>query len=76
MKAKLEFNLPEERDEFTLASNGGNFWSSLWDLDQWLRAKIKYGVDLEDYEIEIYEKIRDELHQKMDENRVFLDMVE
>ena len=34
MKAILEFNLPEDKQDFTVATNGLNFWHVLWDLDQ------------------------------------------
>jgi hypothetical protein len=42
MKAILQFNLPEENHEYLNASQGAQMKSILWDLDQWLRAKLKY----------------------------------
>jgi len=45
MKAILEFNLPDDQQDFDLATSGLKFWSVLWDLDQSLRAKTKYASD-------------------------------
>ena len=44
-KAILEFNLPEDNQEFLLATSGLKFWSVLWELDQSLRSKTKYAPD-------------------------------
>lgn len=42
MKAILEFNLPEQNEEFQAAINGLNYKSAIWDFDQWLRSEMKY----------------------------------
>jgi hypothetical protein len=42
MKATIEFNLPEEQDDFDCAVNGKKRSLALWELNQWLRAKTKY----------------------------------
>ena len=43
MKAKLEYTLPEETEEFMLAVEGGNWKNVIWDLDMvWLRNLEKY----------------------------------
>jgi len=42
MKATLEFNLPDDRSEHELAIAGPKLLSVLWELDQWLRARVKY----------------------------------
>ena len=44
MKAILEFNLPEDQDEYKLASSAGQMHGVLWQLDQYLRSIVKYGV--------------------------------
>ncbi len=41
-KAILEFSLPEENEEFDSAKNGGLYKSVLWELDQYLRGRLKY----------------------------------
>jgi hypothetical protein len=60
MKATLEFNLPEETEEFETASNGWRYKSILCELDNHLRSKVKYE-NLNDKDYEIYEKIREQL---------------
>lgn len=72
MKAILEFNLPEDAREHNLAARAGNMYSSLWELDQWLRGKIKYGHDFKSAD-EALEASRKELHDILDSNSVVLD---
>jgi hypothetical protein len=44
MKATLEFNLPEDRSEFTLACNGAKYHSAIWDISQEVfRPARKHG---------------------------------
>jgi len=76
MKATREFNLPDDQDEFVLATNGLKFWSVLWELDQSLRSKTKYAPDsLPQDKYDAYQEIRDELRELMIENNVTFDMV-
>lgn len=43
-KAILEFNLPEEQEEFNTTSKAGDMHSVLWDLqNQVFRNILKYG---------------------------------
>jgi hypothetical protein len=39
MKATLEYDLPDEQDEFEKAVNGGKYAYIIWELDHFLRAK-------------------------------------
>lgn len=41
-KYKLEFNIPEEKDEFELASHGSDIWGALWDISQEMRNYLKH----------------------------------
>ena len=76
MKAILEFNLPDDQQEYNLAHNGENFWRVLYELDQELRSKTKYAPDdMTDDDYDAYQKIRETLHQLMRDNNVSLDMV-
>ena len=76
MKAILEFNLPDDDQEFTLATNGLKFWSVLWELDQSLRAKTKYASDdLPQDKYDAYCEVRDELRELMSDNNLDFDMV-
>jgi hypothetical protein len=77
MKAILEFNLPDDQQEYDLANNGLNFWRVLYELDQELRAKTKYAPDdLPQHKYDAYQEIRDKLHELMRESHVDLDMVD
>jgi hypothetical protein len=57
MKATLEFNLPDEQSEFESAVNGHLYKHVVWDIDNYLRSKLKYS-DLTDTEYTIYDDIR------------------
>ena len=69
MKAILEFNLPEDNQEFELHTKASKMYCTLWELDQWLRSEIKY----KDKELD---EVRDKLRELMNDNRIDFDMVE
>lgn len=76
MKATLEFNLPDDDQEFILANNALNFWRVLYDLDQELRTKTKYASDdLPQDKYDAYQEIRYRIHELMNENNVDFEMV-
>jgi hypothetical protein len=77
MKAKLEFNLPDDQQDFTLAVNAMNFWHVLWEMDQFLRSKTKYAPDdLPEDKYDAYQEVRDKLFELMSENNITFDMVQ
>lgn len=78
MKAILEFNLPEDNQEFSLATKGSNWWNVCWDMDQWLRAKYKYMPDEEfsKDKYDAYVEAREKLFELMSENGVSLNDVQ
>jgi hypothetical protein len=77
MKAKLEFNLPDDQQDFTLAVNAMNFWHVLWEMDQFLRSKTKYAPDdLPEDKYDAYQESRDKLFELMSENNITFDMVQ
>ena len=51
MKATLEFNLPEDQEDFNYATNGFNYYHALYEMDQWLRSEYKYNGKEEMYEV-------------------------
>lgn len=69
MKATLEFQLPRDRAEFNMANGGAGFHSVLWDMDQWLRGKIKYGSEFKTVE-DALDAARDYLRESMYDNGV------
>ena len=72
MKAILEFNLPDEEQEFMEAVNGGMFKHVLWQLDQKLRSNLKYG-ELPDVEYKCYETIRKDLYRLLSANNLTIE---
>jgi len=74
MKAKLEFNLPEEEPEFRNAVNGIKWKVAMWDLDQWLRSQTKYAPDaMSEDTYNALESCRDELRRIVSENNLDLE---
>lgn len=57
MKATIEFDLPDERDEFALMQKAGEYRATLYELDQWLRSQIKHANRIE------LQPARDELNR-------------
>ena len=72
MKATLTFNLPEEEHEYTNAVEGAKMRSILWDVDQWLRAKMKYE-ELSDGQFDAFKETRDHLRRLLIEENIDLE---
>ena len=47
MKAILEFNLPEDKEAFEVASKAMDWSLVVWDMEQQLRNSSKYSNDYE-----------------------------
>ena len=45
MKAILEFELPEDKEEFDAASKGMDWAIVAWDMEQYIRNRLKYQVE-------------------------------
>jgi len=63
MKAILEFELPEDREEYTAASRGMEWALLVWHIDQFIRNKIKYEQDRDG----VLQLVRNELNFQMEE---------
>jgi hypothetical protein len=64
MKAILEFNLPEDKQDFDFANNGINYYSALCEFDNWLRSEYKYNSNEPMFEV------RKKLNEFINENNV------
>ena len=73
-RAVLEFDLREDRDQLTLALHGWAWWRVSWDVDQWLRGKLKHGHEFKTAD-EALQACRDFLHETMSAENVSLDEV-
>jgi hypothetical protein len=75
MKSILEFNLPEEQEEFMLAVRGKDIMLVLYQLDQHLREKIKYPSDTVTQDTyDTYIEIREKLNDLMNDNNVSFEL--
>ena len=64
MKATIEFNLPEDEEQFNAANKGMDWALTVWDMDNILRDKLKYGKLLPNTRAEL-EEIRDTLNEML-----------
>ena len=64
MKAILEFNLPEEKDEYDFANNGVNYYLTLVEFDNWLRSEYKYNGNEPMFEV------RKKLNEFINDNNI------
>jgi len=79
-KIIFEFDSTEEADEAQAALQASDWKSTVWEMDQYLRKTTKYGTGIIDpktsateQEIEIAEKIREELREILNNNKLNLD---
>ena len=63
MKAILEFNLPEDEEQFNAANKAMDWALLAWDIDQFIRNKIKYDQDRDG----VLQLVRNELNFQMEE---------
>jgi hypothetical protein len=72
MKAKLTFNLPEDKHEWENAMRADAMFCALWDVSQELRTLWKYE-ELSDDEWKMVERIRDKFYEILSEHNINLD---
>jgi len=74
MKAILEFELPEDEQEYEMANNASKMYMALWDIRQLFRSKLKYNSDgLNDEQLEQWEEMRGNFFDILDNNNLNLD---
>lgn len=73
MKAIIEFNLPEDQDEFDMFNQASFMHNVLWEMSQWLRSQTKYASDdASEDSIKTYYKCQDKLNDLLRDNSVDL----
>ncbi len=75
MKAILEFDLPEDNGQYVVTAHAMDFALVCWDIDQFLRDKLKYGNTFTTAD-EALEKTRETLHELLYNYNINLDMIE
>lgn len=69
MKATIEFELPEDQDQYEIANNASKMYLALWDIKQLLRSKLKYNPDgLNSEQLTQWEIMQDEFFEILDNN--------
>ena len=70
MKAILEFELPDDKVEFEASTKSMDWAILAWDIDQYIRSRLKYQSDKLDTSSakEELEFLRNQLHEMMEEN--------
>ena len=67
MKAILEFELPEDKEEFDAASKGMDWAILAWDIEEYIRNRLKYQIEKLDTSSakEELELLREELNEML-----------
>lgn len=74
MKGKLEFNLPEEENEFKIASNAMDWALVAWDMAEYLRDELKYNSS--DLDSGALEKIQDIFFGILENRNLTLEIIQ
>jgi len=72
MNVILEFNLPEENEDFEAALNGHKYKRAHWDFDQLLRSEMRYK-ELSKDTYKAYEFCRGELRKILEEDNLYIE---
>jgi hypothetical protein len=72
MKAKLTFDLPQDKYEWENAMRADAMFCALWDVSQELRTLWKYE-ELSEEEWNMVERIRDKFYEILSEHNINLD---
>ena len=72
MKATITFTLPDEEHEYRSAIEGKKMRAMLWDVDQFLRAKMKYE-ELSDGQYDAFKETREHLRRLLIEENIDLE---
>jgi len=69
MKAIIEFEFPDDQEQYQMANDASKMYLALWDIKQLLRSKLKYNPDgLNDEQLTQWEIMQDEFFEILDNN--------
>lgn len=74
MKATLKFNLPEDAYEHLIAVHAMDWALVVFDLENFLREKLKYGHKYKSAD-EALREVRDALHSMLEVRNISIDMI-
>jgi hypothetical protein len=72
MKAKLEYNLPDDEFEFNCAMKSTKMYFALTEIKDELRAILKHG-ELRDDQYKFIEELQEKFHEILTDNEINLD---
>lgn len=72
MKAILEFTLPDDNTDFSLATNGHKWFDVAWEMDQYFRTRLKYEDNISDEAYAAVEQAREKLRELIADNSISL----
>lgn len=73
MKATLEFNLPDDQDQFELATNALKWMSFVHEYAEYLRTEYKYNEHkYTDEQYKVLEQVREKFYEMLDEGGLSL----
>ena len=72
-KVTIEFDSIEDKDEMEMCLNGSKWYSLAWELDQYLRSRMKYENDISEDTYNTVESARAKLREFMRENGLTFD---
>jgi len=73
MKAIIEFNLPEDQEDFDMFNQASNTRNVIWEMTQWLRSNTKYATDnTSEDTIKAFYECQDKLTELLNENNIEL----
>ena len=68
MRATLEFELPEDHENYRQAADGMNWANAMWGLEQFIRTETKYkSEEYSEDELNVYRVMRDKINDLMNE---------
>ena len=70
MKATLEFCLPEEADEFQMASKAEDYYLVIWDTLQEIRKWLKYDENIDPKADEKLEKLQTFIYKELEDRGI------
>jgi hypothetical protein len=74
MKAIIEFELPEDQEEYEMANNASKMYTALWDIKQLFRSTLKYNpAGLNDEQLEQWEAMRGDFFDILENNDLKFD---
>jgi hypothetical protein len=74
MKATIEFDLPEEIDDYKIYNMAREMHSMIWDFSQHMRSESKWNESLTDDQDKYLDVLREKFYDLVNEYNIDLDL--